>query len=398
MADVGDIYPGTGERVVAKLPNPNGPGYWLQGEYGGVFAEGGAPFLGSYFSIDPVHRNDPNRRFTGIVAEGGGYRSITANPAEGGYGFFPQAPANAPGPAATTPAAPTPQQQREQFALTPCGISAKGTLAAPLAQYGLPASLADRLWTDEYITKGTPIQTITDLVLPQTDEYKQRFPGLTALRERQNRGEAVLVPSVQQYLELEAGIGSVLKDAGLPSGFYDDPSDFATWIGGSVSPKEVEDRIGKAKQIVYSLPVEAREELGRVYGMDMGQAVAAVLDPNRSLPEMTRLVEGAKIGGATRRSGFGLLTQQEMEQLAGSGITDAVAGQRSSQLVGQEGLFAETVGETMTGDELGRADQIGYIGGDAQSAQTIEGRRARRQALFQGGGGAAGGQGRTGLG
>lgn len=399
MADVGDIYPGTQERIVGKVYNPNGSGYWLQGEFGGVFAEGGAPFLGSYFDPNMAeHRNDPNRRFSGIELTTTGYRSLTAGGGGTGYAFdAPAAPGGGGGgdggdgvAGSSTPVDP---------AKSPLAISAKAELISALTSYGLPASLADRLWNDEYLVKGTPAQTIIDIVLPDTSEFKTRFPGLTALRERRNRGEAVLVPSVGEYVQLEVGIASVLRDAGLPPGFYDDPSDFATFIGGSTSPKEVQDRISAARAMAFDTPVETRMELNRIYGIEEGDLVAYWLDPNRALPELEKKARAAAVGGATRRTGYGLLTQEEMEGLAGSGITGEQASARSAWLVPQAGLFAETAGETMTGDQLGRTEEIGYLAGEATAAASIEQRRTRREAAFQGGGGAAGGgEGRTGLG
>jgi hypothetical protein len=394
MAEIGEIYPGTGERVVGKIANPNGPGFYLQGEYGGVFAEGGAPYLGSYFDPNMAqHRNDPNRRFTGIEAiAGGGYRSITSNPAEAGYAFNPAAPV---GGGATTP---TPLTDAQKRAASPEGTSAKGTLAKTLADYGLPASLVNTLWDDWYVNKSTPIGQIL-IDLEGTTEFKTRFPGLTALKERRNRGEAVQIPSVAEYTQLETGISQVLRDAGLPPGFYDDPSDFATFIGGSVSPKEVQNRIEAGRSLLYDSPVETRQELDRVYGLDEGEAIAFILDPQKGWEQVQKTVRSAGVGGASRRSGFGLLTQQEMEQLAGSGITEAAVAQRGGELVPQAGLFAETVGETTAGEDLGRETQIGYLGGQGTAEAAMERRRKSRAAGFQGGGGAAtGGAGKTGLG
>ncbi|HYH48303.1 MAG TPA: hypothetical protein VEG38_02030, partial [Acidimicrobiia bacterium] len=176
-----------------------------------------------------------------------------------------------------------------------------------------------------------------------------------------------------------------------------EPEELGRFIGGSVSPKEVEDRIGQAKELLYNSPVETRQELNRVYGLDEGEAVAFILDPtNQRVQERLR---AAAVGGASRRSGFGLLTQAEMEQLAASGVTEAAAGQRFGELaqIG-EGLFAETAEESATGSNLGRETQIGYAGGSAEAERQMTQRRQRRGANFQGGGGAASGQGRTGLG
>jgi hypothetical protein len=37
-----------------------------------------------------------------------------------------------------------------------------------------------------------------------------------------------------------------MASAGLPKSFYDSPSDYATWIGGDVSPTEIKSRVDLA--------------------------------------------------------------------------------------------------------------------------------------------------------
>lgn len=73
-----DIQAGvpTGANIVQRISAPGG-GEWLIGEDGGVFAIGGAPYLGSYTGLDAGTRNDPNRRFKGAEAAGGGYALIS---------------------------------------------------------------------------------------------------------------------------------------------------------------------------------------------------------------------------------------------------------------------------------------------------------------------------------
>lgn len=78
--------PGIG--VVPNLPvvgmawTLDGGGYWLVSADGGVYAFGNAPSRGSYHSLDPVHKNDPSRRFIGIFARDDGRYTIVGTKQE----------------------------------------------------------------------------------------------------------------------------------------------------------------------------------------------------------------------------------------------------------------------------------------------------------------------------
>lgn len=65
-----------GAEIATRVAAPGG-GEYLLDKNGGVYAIGGAQYMGSYFDdqyLDPVHRNDPNRQFYDLrLKEGGGY-------------------------------------------------------------------------------------------------------------------------------------------------------------------------------------------------------------------------------------------------------------------------------------------------------------------------------------
>lgn len=79
------------EDIVARVPAPSGQGELLLSRQGGVFDTGGQSFSGSYFSLDPQHRNLPGREFTNIVVdpETGGYRILSKDSPDVGYQFGP---------------------------------------------------------------------------------------------------------------------------------------------------------------------------------------------------------------------------------------------------------------------------------------------------------------------
>jgi hypothetical protein len=68
-------------------------------------------------------------------------------------------------------------------------------------------------------------------------------------------------------------------------------------------------------------------------------------------------------------------------------------------VAGAAPLEQELAGETRTGSNLTRAQQLGLATGEGADVSAFERRRKSRQAAFEGGGGAAGGgAGTTGLG
>lgn len=383
MAEVGDIFPGTNEKIVAKIPVPGKPGaYWLQGEMGGVFTEGtDAPFYGSYFSPEmEANRNDPNRRFSGIEATaGGGYRSISTTPGELGYQFGPLSPAET----GTTPLPGTPGSTD-----IPTDADGKALFIESLVSSGFSrsaaTSLADSLWTRSKTLSKSELW----IELRKTPEYQERFGPLIDLRERAAGGEYIpYIPTEAEMVEIEAGIRAELIKAGLPSTFYDQPSDFARFITGGVSVAEVATRISYGQRAALGTDPTLREELGRQFDVGLGDLTAIMLDPDIGTDIVTQRFTQAQIGAASRRQGFGTLTEGEIADLYALGLTPDQAESRFGAVSEFDPLFQETAEE---GTDLGRTEQLGFVAGQAPSISAVEQRLRQRQARFAGGGGASG--------
>lgn len=162
--------------------------------------------------------------------------------------------------------------------------------------YGL-GSLAPKIL--EYVQQGYGADTIA-LMLQDTPEYKQRFAGNEA---RRKAGLSVLSPA--EYLSLERSYRQILESNGMPKGFYDDISDFTTWIGSDVSPSEIQDRVQIAARAVSNTDNGFLESL-REYGLGQGDLVASILDRERALPILQKTVREAEIGAEARRQGLRL--------------------------------------------------------------------------------------------
>lgn len=175
--------------------------------------------------------------------------------------------------------------------------------------YGL-GSLAPTILN--YIKQGYSADAVA-VLLQQTPEYKQRF---AANDQRLAKGLPVLSPA--EYLATERSYRQIMSEAGLPIGFYDQPSDFTNWIANDVSPTEVQGRVQAASDLVNTADPQTLEFMRQHY--TTGDLVAYALDSKRALPILQKQVQAAHIGGAAIRQGLSVGTDRA-EQLAAAGIT-----------------------------------------------------------------------------
>lgn len=362
-----------GVREVGRQAAPGG-GYWVLGSDGGVFAFEGAPFLGSYPGLQGMEGDRQGWSSIRATAQGG-YETISGRGES--YAFNPLIPSAAPAQGTTTPDAGT----------TEANLTASGIVANFLQSMGLPASLAQTLLPD-YMSGKKPANMIL-LDIRATPEYKAAFPGIErVIAEGGDEGT---------YLQYKGAIRSVLEGAGLPSGFYDEPSDFGKFIAGGVSAAEVKRRVDAAQRTMSEAAPEIRTELQRLYPeFNTGDLLSVFLDPTKGTERVLQKFATGQIAAASTTTGFGQLSATEAERLQALGMSPEQATGVFSQAASQQGLTQELIGET---EDLTRGTQLASIEGQAGATQALERRRAQRTARFEGGGGSSGfGGQRSGLG
>jgi len=196
-------------------------------------------------------------------------------------------------------------------------------------------------------------QTQIPVLLQDTDAYKQRFRGNEVRRQN---GYQVLSPA--EYLQTERSYRNILQQAGLPQGFYDSPDDFAGWIGGDVSPVEIQRRTDEAVDAAYKAD-DMTKQVWASMGLTPDDLVPWILDQQRGRDELNRIIRGGRLAGAAK--GYGVnLTQDEMErfgQMAGEDYAKNAAvfgrlsglGERLSGIYGGETYGAEQAAEEVFG-------------------------------------------------
>jgi hypothetical protein len=157
--------------------------------------------------------------------------------------------------------------------------------------------------------------------LRQTEPYKKRF---AANAQRINKGLKAL--SEAEYLALEDGYQSIMRNYGLPATYYTKgdmgrQEGFEKFIAGDVSPAELEERIMTAQNRVVNAPPQVTQALKQFYpDINNSDILAYTLDPEKGLADIRRKVTAAEIGGAAM--GAGLATDVgRAEELARFGVT-----------------------------------------------------------------------------
>ena len=165
--------------------------------------------------------------------------------------------------------------------------------------------------------------------LRETDAYKKRFAANAA---RINKGLRAL--SEAEYIGLEDQYQDVMRRYGLPQEYYargdmGRQEGFEKFIGGDVSPVELEDRVQTAQRRVLNAAPQVKDALTQFYGAEIGNGdiLAYVLDPEKAIENIKRKVTAAEIGGGAMRAGLGL-ARARAEELGQYGVTgqQAVTG------------------------------------------------------------------------
>jgi len=190
--------------------------------------------------------------------------------------------------------------------------------------YGL-GSLADKIYN--YVKNGESADTIS-IQLQDTKEYKERFAGNEA---RKANGLPVLSPA--DYLATETSYKQIMAAAGMPSGFYDQNSDFNNWIGKNISPSEIQQRVDMATQATVLANPDYRKALNQM-GIDDAHLTAYFLDTSRAMPYLQKAAATAQIGAEALRNNI-QFDQAYAEQLATMGISADQARQGFQQVAGE---------------------------------------------------------------
>lgn len=225
-------------------------------------------------------------------------------------------------------------------------------------QYGL-GSLASKIY--DYVKNGYGADTIS-ILLQDTPEYKKRFAANEA---RIKAGLNVLSPA--EYISVENSYRQIMRQSGLPEGFYDSNEDFTGWLAGDMSPTELQSRVDLATQAT-ALANPAYKQALKQMGLSDGELTAYFLDQDRALPYLQKSAATAAIGAEALQRGLAF-DQQYASELATAGISRDQAGQGYAKIADE---FSDlgTLGQIYGGGWTQRmAEEDTFVGGTGASQQ-----------------------------
>ncbi len=243
--------------------------------------------------------------------------------------------------------------------------------------YGLD-TLAPKIL--EYVQQGYGSDTIS-ILLQKSPEYKKRFAGNET---RKAKGLPVLSPA--EYLATEQSYRQLMRNAGLPEGFYDQVDDFTKLISGDVSPTELKTRVDAAVQATEYADPALKQSLKNL-GVGDGGMVAWFLDPERATTLIQKEINASQIGAAALRNNL-QMDNSNVRNWATMGVTAEQAQQGYGAISGYLG-DAEKLA-SIYGDEYNQSTaEAEVFGQSGEARKKREGLASKERATFGGSVGAA---------
>ena len=258
------------------------------------------------------------------------------------------------------------------------------TLAAYLGQLGLGSLFSVATdgtpsgWLYDQMINGNDSEAGILQSLEQTPVFQQRYKVIFDMRDRQAKGENVVVPTVSDVLKYESEYTQTMSQAGVPAWFYDSYTDAHDAIRRNLTTNQIADRITSSYAIVKSLPTEVKDMFQQFYGDSTdGALVAAVLDPEKTLAQLDKATRAAAIAGFGAKQNVAV-SKQQAESYAELGRSVSQSQQDIAKVASFKDLTASTFGES--GNQLSEdvAFQAGAMG-DATANKELEDRLLGRQ-------------------
>jgi hypothetical protein len=150
-------------------------------------------------------------------------------------------------------------------------------------------------------------------------EFTNRFKGVFALRDKQNAGMAVTVPTIAEFFAAEAKMGEVLASAGL--GDLATQSFLGDIIGKGKSVLEVGNLISDVFGAIDNAPAALKNDLNTYFpGVDRTSIAKAILTGEQGAQELSKKVKSISVLSAAQSQGIKGLDLAAASNIANQGF------------------------------------------------------------------------------
>lgn len=260
--------------------------------------------------------------------------------------------------------------------------SARDAVMAMFENTGLGKTFMDSLMASVdqvYADNVAPTDAQILNSIYNSDAYKTRFAANEIIRKRiadgkGQPGDRLLTPA--EYVRTEDAYREIMSEAGLPTGFYDQPEDFTKFIAEySTSVAEITERVNIAKSALQNADVNIKNALKDYYGLTESDMVAYLLDSERAFDvinsrlkyttaQAREMYTSAEVGGAALRAGMTGIGRGFAEEITKAG--KAPEAERAFQNVARTQEDYERL-MSLAGRQAGKEDlareALGLAGG-----------------------------------
>lgn len=241
---------------------------------------------------------------------------------------------------------------------------------------GADGAPGGQLW--DMITSGTINDEQTLIAwFEQTSEFAARYPAIVQARSTQGG----YVPEPGEVRHFEEETARILRLAGLPASFYDDPvNDLQGLMVKGISAAELEQRVGESWTMVRNTDPAVAAAFSEFFGVEGDSMMAAFfLDPNNVQAKLDQYGRTAYTAGMGRTMGLDV-SREMAERMAVLPKTAAGIAQdlQSAARLADSGLLTEGIAEV---EDLTDADAFASVAlGDGVATAALERRALERQA------------------
>jgi hypothetical protein len=237
-------------------------------------------------------------------------------------------------------------------------------------------------WAYQQFVEGKTADEIS-IEIESQPAFKRKFAAIFARRER-----GLPPVSALEIVDYRRRALALERFYDLPEGMISSDTATNDAVAGDISFEELTNRVQVGARIAYNSPPEVKAWLQSTYGIGEGGLIAYFTDADLAMPLLERQATSAIVAGAASRQGFGTLSREEAEGLAGAGV-DPNQADRAFGVLGQAGQITGAIaGDVDPG--MDRRAQLALVGGSAVEQAEFERRRRRRTAVNEEGGGYAG--------